>query len=596
VLDFRSSRSVTQVAGATITWSPVTTISGKSDVSTVGTLDRAFSFARGDTSTGPFGPSTINGVTFMSFPTSNNPHSASMGNTTVTAAGGSNTVESFNGLAGDNYPFSPPVPPFSNLSAAYQLMLSTAVYNDSGSLALTLNGLTPGQKYLFEVWTNDSRSNSTRMEKVTAGNSVRLAYNSTQVNGGLGQFAIGTFTADNSGSQSITFNPIALPAGLPASQINGFQLRAIPTVYTWSTTTTGFALLNATHWTGNPGHYPGVDANINSIADGARNDVAAFSSMAFAATILGINFSGSLSSGLNDNTGASGSLILGAIDYLSTANKSISIGDNSGSAGTLTLTGVTLSGVANTVLANEGSHSLTLAPQVGGGTADMTLALGNATNNVIQVNGSGGINISSAIQNGAGVAGSLTKRGQGTLTLSHANTYTGTTIIAKGTLVVNNTTSSCTGGGQVKVNLGTLAGVGKINGAVTVGTGSSSGAILLGGNSAASAGTLTINNTLTFNSLSTCKCVLNRTTVKASKVSALGVTIKNSVPFTFVDTGSGASPTGTVFTVISNISANPIFGTFSNLPNGSTFTSSGNKFQVSYAGGTGNDLTLKVVP
>src|SRR5437016_12885089 len=171
-----------------------------------------------------------------------------------------------------------------------------------------------------------------------------------------------------------------------------------PTLYTWSTTTTGFAWLNASHWTGNPGHYPGVDANGESIADGASNDVAAFSSMAFAATIVGINFSPSSSNGVSTNTGANGSLTLGAIDYLSTTNKSISIGDNSGTAGTLTLTGVTLNGVANTILANEGSHSLTLAPQIGGGTQDMTLALGNAANDAVQVNGSGGIIISAAIQ------------------------------------------------------------------------------------------------------------------------------------------------------------------------------------------------------
>ena len=142
-----------------------------------------------------------------------------------------------------------------------------------------------------------------------------------------------------------------------------------PTVYTWSTTTTGFAWLNASHWTGNPGHYPGVDSNGKSIADGASNDVAAFSSMAFVASIVGINFSPSST--------------LGAIDYLSTTNKSISIGDNSGTAGSLTLTGVTLNNIANTVLANEGPNSLTLAPQIGGGTQDMTLALGNATNNVV---------------------------------------------------------------------------------------------------------------------------------------------------------------------------------------------------------------------
>jgi len=110
-----------------------------------------------------------------------------------------------------------------------------------------------------------------------------------------------------------------------------------PAVYTWSTTTTGFAWLNASHWTGNPGHYPGVDANAKSLADGASNDVAAFSSMAFAASIVGINFSPSSSNGVSTNTGANGSLTLGAINYLSTTNKSISIGDNSGTAGTLTL-------------------------------------------------------------------------------------------------------------------------------------------------------------------------------------------------------------------------------------------------------------------
>src|SRR5438552_14916119 len=82
-----------------------------------------------------------------------------------------------------------------------------------------------------------------------------------------------------------------------------------PTLYTWSTTTTGFAWLNASHWTGNPGHYRGVDANSKSIADGASNDIAAFSSMAFSATILGINFSSSSNDRVSDNTGANGPLI-----------------------------------------------------------------------------------------------------------------------------------------------------------------------------------------------------------------------------------------------------------------------------------------------
>ena len=192
--------------------------------------------------------------------------------------------------------------------------------------------------------------------------------------------------------------------------------------------------------------------------------------------------------------------------------------------------------------------------------------------------------------------GSLTKTGNGKLSLTNANTYTGATTVNAGSLLVKNRTGSGTGTGAVQVNAGTLGGTGKINGAVTVGTGTSSGAILLAGNGATSPGTLTINNTLTFNSLSTYKCVLNRTRAKASEAAALGMTINSNVPFTFVDTGTGTLATGTVFTVINNTSANPIFGTFSNLSDGSVFTSNGNNFQVSYTGDTGNDLTLTVVP
>jgi hypothetical protein len=53
---------------------------------------------------------------------------------------------------------------------------------------------------------------------------------------------------------------------------------------------------------------------------------------------------------------------------------------------------------------------------------------------------------------------------------------------------------------------------------------------------------------------------------------------------------------GLVLTVISNTSANPISGTFSNLADGAIVTVSGNKLQTSYSGGDGNDLTLTVVP
>jgi hypothetical protein len=79
-------------------------------------------------------------------------------------------------------------------------------------------------------------------------------------------------------------------------------------------------------------------------------------------------------------------------------------------------------------------------------------------------------------------------------------------------------------------------------------------------------------------------------------VVALGVTINAGAQTLFADLGSGTFTVGSFFTVIDNTSATPIAGTFSNLPDGSTFTNNGNTYEVNYEGGDGNDLTLTVVP
>ena len=181
-------------------------ITGDSDVSTNGSLIGAFNFS----DTGP--SATVNGVTFQSFAVPNNTtNSATMGNFTINSAGNfqSRNTNASSGNA-----------PFSNLSAGYQALLSGFTTGDN-PWTLTASGLTIGMQYNFQWWINFSSENATQHTTATAGNSVTLAWNPSDTDGGLGQFALGTFTADST-TEVITFDSPDF-FGI----VSGFQLRQI---------------------------------------------------------------------------------------------------------------------------------------------------------------------------------------------------------------------------------------------------------------------------------------------------------------------------------------------------------------------------------
>ncbi len=181
---------------------------------------------------------------------------------------------------------------------------------------------------------------------------------------------------------------------------------------TWSGASSS-AWLTAGNWNTIPG----------SSSDTANTDWALFG-VAANATV-----------GINMNTTA-GNYYLGGIDYNNATARNI--GNSSSTVpGVLTLNGTTLNSVANTIIWHRTTTTLTIqASQSGGGT--MGLALGNATDNIIQITGSANVAISSII---SGASKKLTLQGGGTgiLSLTGANTYSGGTYINAGFVSLGNT-------------------------------------------------------------------------------------------------------------------------------------------------------------
>lgn len=181
-------------------------------------------------------------------------------------------------------------------------------------------------------------------------------------------------------------------------------------------------------------------------------------------------------------------------------------------------------------------------------------------------------------------AGGFTKAGAFTQILSGDSEYTGPTLVATGTLVVEGSIT----GSTLTVNLGgTLAGTGELNGPLNV-----NGTLAPG----ASVGTLTANSTVAFNAGSGFSIEL---TGSGSDQLTVGSTGSINITGGNVTLTLGFEPTfGQQFTIINNLSTSPIGGAFANVADGgiisATFNSVQYDFVADYQGGSGNDLVLTV--
>lgn len=203
----------------TITWGTPTTISGTSDVSTSGTLVYAFNFGASALLSGS--TATVNGVPFAPFAVIGGTTSQSVGSLTIAESPGA--LFSSTGTTNAS--------PFSTLPSSYQFLLQSGAFADEpGTVTITLGGLTGSQDYIVQWWScnapNDPVFGTTAALSGGSG-TVTLDTNVGNSPGQLGQYVIGSFTADGSTAtfQLQTIAP-ASTVGLPL--INAIQVRAVP--------------------------------------------------------------------------------------------------------------------------------------------------------------------------------------------------------------------------------------------------------------------------------------------------------------------------------------------------------------------------------
>lgn len=196
---------------------------------------------------------------------------------------------------------------------------------------------------------------------------------------------------------------------------------------------------------------------------------------------FGVNPTGAGVVGINLNfTG--NNQVVGGIEVTSARTLPLLIGNSSGTAdGTLTISGVVVNGVENVILRNNSSQSFTLQAAQSG---VMDIALGNATDNKVSLDGSGSITVSSKIT-GSGKRLTVTGSGSGSLTLSGGNTYSGDTTVSGGTLKLSGSGSianspvlsvasgatldvSAVTGGYRLTSTQTLKGNGTVSGSSTI--------------------------------------------------------------------------------------------------------------------------------
>lgn len=191
-------------------------ISGDSDVSTSGSLVYAYCFGPDDR----IRQQTVNGVIFQPFGVpSLSQQPVTVGEVTFTNSGPSITpiLTDWN------------TPQFTDLSSAYQGLLSYAIQGYLDTSTLILGGLVEDQPYEVQLWYNQSDTligKLTETFELNGASSMLVESNVSGVNGGIGQYITAAFTvAPGSTAVEIVITP---GAELTLTTVNAVQVRAVP--------------------------------------------------------------------------------------------------------------------------------------------------------------------------------------------------------------------------------------------------------------------------------------------------------------------------------------------------------------------------------
>ncbi|MBS0346675.1 MAG: DUF4347 domain-containing protein [Proteobacteria bacterium] len=211
--------------------------------------------------------------------------------------------------------------------------------------------------------------------------------------------------------------------------------------------------------------------------------------------------------------------------------------------------------------------------------------------NSATVQTSDNVTLSGAITNGGG----LTKAGSGAITLAHSGIVAdaGATTVTAGTLALQGDANNTLTGydGQITVSSGaSLAGSDWLNDTLTIAAGGKLTLGVTGTNDGVghftidSGANLVLGGTLEMNAAGASS--YDQIVVQNGAVTLTGSTLSFTLKTGYVPT------VGDHLTLIDNQGSSAVVGTFSGLAEGSTLTVGNASFQISYVGGTGNDVVL----